>query len=131
MDTVTGEVVEPHNKGRGYEVGENQFLIVQDEELETARQEARTRPFSAAPAPLPPTADIKDEPRKREAAPKLVETVQREEEPAASVEAPRRIENNRTIDLDRFVRGDQIDLRYFPPLITLRPAMMLERRHLR
>jgi DNA end-binding protein Ku len=51
VDTVTGEVVEPHNKGRGYEVGENQFLIVQNKELEAARQDARTRPFSAAPAP--------------------------------------------------------------------------------
>jgi DNA end-binding protein Ku len=113
VDTVTGQVVEPHNKGRGYEVGENQFLIVQDEELAAARQEARSRPFSASPAQPTPAEASKDEPRKREAAPKLVETVQREEEPAASVEAPRRIENNRTIDLDRFVRGDQIDLRYF------------------
>jgi DNA end-binding protein Ku len=47
VDSVTGEVVEAHDKGRGYEVGENQFLVVQDEELETARQEARSRPFSA------------------------------------------------------------------------------------
>jgi DNA end-binding protein Ku len=112
VDTVTGEVVESRNKGRGYEVGENQFLIVQDEELAAARQEARSRPFSAAPAQPTPAEASKDE-RKREAGPKLVETVQREEDPAASVEAPRRIENNRTIDLDRFVRGDQIDLRYF------------------
>src|SRR2546423_14140932 len=49
VDSVTGQVVKSHNKGRGYEVGENQFLIVQDEELEAARQEARTRSFSAAP----------------------------------------------------------------------------------
>jgi DNA end-binding protein Ku len=62
VDTVTGEVVEPHNKGRGYEVGENQFLLVQDEELAAARQEARTRPFSAAPSPAAPPADTKDEP---------------------------------------------------------------------
>ena len=109
VDSITGAVVEPHNKGRGYEVGENQFLIVQDEELEAARQEARSRPFSAAPAPPTPAADTKDEPRKREAAPKLVETREREEEPVA----PRRIENNRTIDLDRFVRGEQIDPRYY------------------
>ncbi len=113
VDTVTGEVVELPKKGRGYEVGENQFLIVQDEELAAARQEARTRPFSAAPSPAAPPADTNDEPRKREAAPKLVATVQREEEPVAPVEAPRRIENNRTIDLDRFVQGDQIDPRYY------------------
>src|SRR5436190_15427852 len=48
VDTVTGEVVASHNKGRGYEVGENDFLIVPDEELAAAQQEARERPFSAA-----------------------------------------------------------------------------------
>ena len=124
VDSITGAVVEPHNKGRGYEVGENQFLIVQDEELEAARQEARTRPVSAAPAPPTPAADIKDEPRKREAAPKLVETTKREEQPAAPVGPPRRIENNRTIDLDRFVRGKQIDPRYY-----LTPYYIAPREH--
>src|SRR6476659_10146712 len=54
VDTVTGEVVASHNKGRGYEVGENDFLIVPDEELAAAQQEARERPYSAAPAtPVP------------------------------------------------------------------------------
>jgi DNA end-binding protein Ku len=110
--------VEPHNKGRGYEVGENQFMMVQDEELAAARQEARTRPFSAAPPLRVPVADSKDEPRKREAAPNLAEITKREEEPAPPVVAPRPIENNRTIDLDRFVRGEQIDPRYYPqPLL--------------
>jgi hypothetical protein len=33
----------PHS----YEVGENQFLLVQDEELQAARQEARTWPQEA------------------------------------------------------------------------------------
>jgi len=58
VDSVTGEVVEPQNKGRGYEVGEKQFLMVQDEELEAAQQEARTRAFisrSASRAPLAPS----------------------------------------------------------------------------
>jgi DNA end-binding protein Ku len=41
VDTFTGQVVESHDKGRGYEVGENQFLLVQDEELEAARQEGQ------------------------------------------------------------------------------------------
>ena len=68
VDSVTGEVVQSHNKGRGYEVGENQFLIVQDQELEAARQEARSRPFSAAPAVAAVPADSNAEPRKREAA---------------------------------------------------------------
>src|SRR5215472_16807799 len=50
VDAVTGEVVQSHGKGRGYQVGENQFVVVKDEELEAARQEARSRPYSAAPA---------------------------------------------------------------------------------
>jgi DNA end-binding protein Ku len=112
VDSVTGEVVESHNKGRGYEVGENQFLVVQDEELEAARQEARTRPFSAAPAPPPAAPDSRGEPRKREAPLKLVECRQ-EEEALVPLAAPPRIENTRTIDLDRFVRAEQIDPRYY------------------
>src|SRR5437763_12208483 len=54
VDAVTGEVVRSENKGRGYEVGENDFLIVPDEELAAAREEARVRPFSAAPMPFNP-----------------------------------------------------------------------------
>src|SRR3954467_10839881 len=50
VDAVTGEVVESQKKGRGYEVGENEFLIVRDEELKEAQQEARERPFSAMAA---------------------------------------------------------------------------------
>src|SRR5436190_5118565 len=55
VDSVTGEVVEAHDKGRGYEVGQDQFLVVQDEELTRAREEARDRPFTAPPfAQAPP-----------------------------------------------------------------------------
>src|SRR4051794_30111527 len=46
VDTVTGDVVDTHNKGRGYEVGENQFLMVREEELEAAQSAARTAPYS-------------------------------------------------------------------------------------
>ena len=34
MDSVTGEPVGSENKGRGYEIGKDQFLMVEDEELE-------------------------------------------------------------------------------------------------
>jgi len=53
VDAVTGESVAPEDKGRGYEVRGNEFLLVKDEELETAQQVARTLPFSAAPATSP------------------------------------------------------------------------------
>jgi Ku protein len=48
VDSVTGDVVEADDKGRGYEVGEKQFVLVEDEELEEARVEARAKPFGAA-----------------------------------------------------------------------------------
>ena len=38
VDSVTGEPEQSHDKGRGYEVGENQFLLIQDEELEAAHE---------------------------------------------------------------------------------------------
>ena len=48
VDAVSGEPVQSHNKGRGYEVGENQFLQVHDDELEAAEQEGRRRPYSTS-----------------------------------------------------------------------------------
>src|SRR5215216_1791478 len=114
IDSVTGEVVESHNKGRGYEVGENQFLMVQEEELEAAQQEARARPFSVAPPRADPAPQAEEQPPKQGAALRLVETRKREEAPpiAPPSAPPVRIENNWTIELDRFVPREQIDARY-------------------
>src|SRR5215213_8158597 len=36
VDSITGEAVESSDKGRGYEVADNRFLLVEDEELEAA-----------------------------------------------------------------------------------------------
>ena len=115
VDSVTGEVVQSHNKGRGYEVGENQFLIVQDEELQAAQQEARTRPFSAAPAlPIAAADEVEHQPPRRGPAPKFAETRKLENiAPSPVAPPPVRIENPRTIELDRFVLRDQIDPRYY------------------
>src|SRR5687768_2944552 len=49
VDAMTGEAVASHDKGRGYEVGENQFLLVADDELSTAKEQAKTRPFIVSP----------------------------------------------------------------------------------
>src|SRR5438552_2459387 len=112
VDAVTGEPVQPENKGRGYEIGENQYLVVQDEELETARQVARTLPFSAAPATSPAALDG-GPPTKRAEAPPPAAAVGRE--PAAPARqppapppmvqpplpAPVRVENTRTIEIER------------------------------
>src|SRR5262249_23764388 len=40
VDSVTGEIVEGNDKGRGYEVGRNQYILVEDEELESLRRES-------------------------------------------------------------------------------------------
>src|SRR3954470_1596923 len=57
VDSVTGEVVEGHNKARGYEVAENQFLVVEEQELEEAREAARERPYSMVPSPRAEATD--------------------------------------------------------------------------
>jgi DNA end-binding protein Ku len=134
VDSVTGEVVEPHNKGRGYEVGENQFLMVQNEELEAAHHEARTRPFSAAPSSpaRTPEPEPHDPAARRGAALKLAETRKQEDVPPIvppSAPPPRPIvENTRTIELDRFVPREQIDPRYYntPYYIAPRDQIGLE-----
>jgi non-homologous end joining protein Ku len=64
VDVVTGEPVQAH------EVGENQFLLVRDDELEAAEQEGRRRPYSSV----------------------SVETLQHSAQPgAANLEPPKRL----------------------------------------
>jgi DNA end-binding protein Ku len=110
VDSVTGEVVESQDKSRGYEVGQDQFLIVPEEELEQARQEARERPYSASPAAnVPPSTEPEVTARPTKTSKR--EEPHKEEEPLP--EPPPRLENNRTIELDRFFPRDQLDPRYF------------------
>jgi non-homologous end joining protein Ku len=137
VDAVTGQVVASHNKGRGYEVGENHFLLVETEELEAAQQEARERPFSAAPAlvpslqpnreaqPSPPP--LREPPPKSRAPLRGTESEREEAPPIVPPPAPPRpiIENTRTIELDRFVEPKQIDAAYYntPYFIVPRDAV--------
>ena len=58
VDSVTGEAVDSSDKARGYEVGENEFLLVEDRDLDRAR--------SARP---PPGAVELAEPPRRESPP--------------------------------------------------------------
>ena len=106
VDSVTGEVVEVEDKGRGYEVGENQFLVVEEEEFEKAREAARTQPFSEAPA-----AQDEAPPIARRGAPK-VEAKRSTPEPDILAPPRPRIEKTRTIEIERFVPRGQIDARY-------------------
>src|SRR4051794_14147008 len=50
VDDVTGAVVQSQDKARGYEIGERQYLVVEDVELDEAREEARTRPYDMGQA---------------------------------------------------------------------------------
>src|SRR6187401_196552 len=53
VDAITGEAISSEDKGRGYEIGENQFLMVEDQEIAHARL-ARA-PISAASASIIPS----------------------------------------------------------------------------
>jgi non-homologous end joining protein Ku len=102
VDSVTGEVVETHEKSRGYEVSDNQFVVVEEQELERARAEARTKPYAAAPSERVVEAARKHAPLERED--KRVEEF---------IPQPRpRLENPRTIEIERFIPKVQIDARY-------------------
>ena len=93
VDSITGETIDTLDKARGYEVGENQFLLVEDRELEQARSERSppgalqlAEPPRSAPGPSPvraaePDEDDDEEEQGREEGAFL---------PKASIEFPRR-----------------------------------------
>jgi non-homologous end joining protein Ku len=118
VDSVTGDVVQSHDRGRGYEVGQDQFLMVEEEELETAQQEAKMRPYSAVPPSVAnQPVQEKDEPEpepepRRSAAFRREEPRRAETPPVEPAPPPVIIENNRTIEIERFVPRAQIDPRY-------------------
>jgi DNA end-binding protein Ku len=133
VDVVTGEPVQAHNKGRGYEVGENQFLLMRDDELAAAEEEGRSRPYSSVPAKsvvqhdeqpanvqtsrqLFTTAPTKSVPRRRDEPLATPAEPQRPDPTPASAgptfPPPTPIENNRTIEIDRFIPRAQVDARY-------------------
>ncbi len=117
VNSITGETVNPLDKARGYEVGENQFLLVEDRELEQARSERPppgafqlAEPPRSAPAPSrvraagPDEDDGEEEQRREEDAEK--------DEPQEPHLVPHP-KNTRTIEIERFVRTGQVDVRYF------------------
>jgi DNA end-binding protein Ku len=112
VDSITGEAVDSANKARGYEVGENDFLLVEDREIEQARSER----------PPPGAVEISVPPR-RESPPIIPagpeqgkEDITPEDdddhfpEEAAPIPRP---QTTRTIEIERFLPTGQIDARYF------------------
>jgi DNA end-binding protein Ku len=102
VDSVTGEAVDSSNKVRGYEVGEHQFLLVEDRDIERARSE---RPLPGAisepplrESPLTPPPGRDDE------------EVGDDDDEIEEEIAPRpRPENTHTIAIERFLPAGQID----------------------
>jgi DNA end-binding protein Ku len=117
VDSVTGEIVKPENKGRGYEISQDQFLMVQEEDLAQAREEARERPFSAEPITNRPSDTPPEQPPPRLKISRREEPRERRGEETLLVpspaEPPPRLENNRTIELDRFFPRARLDPRYY------------------
>ena len=113
VDSVTGETVISPNKARGYEVGDSEFLLVEDRDLERARSERPPPgavPLVETPSPdSPPTVpgglheldeeQVADDPSDED---------DEEQEIAAA-----RPQNTRTIEIERFLPAGQIDGRYF------------------
>jgi DNA end-binding protein Ku len=108
VDSVTGEAVDSANKARGYELGENEFLLVEDRDIERARSE-RLPPgaveLAEPPRGSPPTVPAGHEQDKEEH-----DNGDEDEEAAEIVPRP---ENTRTIEIERFLQAGQIDARYF------------------
>jgi DNA end-binding protein Ku len=111
VDSFTGEAVDSSNKARAYEIGENEFMLVEDRDLERARSER----------PPPGAVEINEGPR-RESPPTVAAGVYEQEVQDSADEdddeeegmSPRaRPEDTHTIEIERFLPAGQIAARYF------------------
>ncbi|MCK1727122.1 MULTISPECIES: Ku protein [unclassified Bradyrhizobium] len=114
VDSITGEAVDAAEMARGYEVGENEFLLVEDRDLEHARSE-RPAPVGAVElaAPRresPPIAPAGVQNHTREGSAGDYDDEAGELEEAAPIPRP---QNTRTIEIEHFVPAGQIDAGYF------------------
>jgi DNA end-binding protein Ku len=112
VDSVTGESVDSSNKARGYEIGENEFLLVEDRDIELARA-ARQEPGAVelaeptlpASPPMVPAGE-----HEQDADENAAGSYADDDEGIAQVPRP---QNTRTIEIERFIPAAQIDARYF------------------
>jgi DNA end-binding protein Ku len=108
VDSVTGEAVDSSNKARGYEVGKDAYLIVEDRDLERARNES-----------LPPGPVELGDPPSRASPPTVPaglheqDSEENEHEHDEVEEFVPRPEITRTIEIQHFLQAGQIDARYF------------------
>ena len=120
VDFVTGEEIASSDKARGYETAKDEFLLVEDRDIELARrghpppgaielaapssasgQERLTAPAGSheAEEEIPGRSDDEDE--------------EKEEEDMEELAPVPRPQNTRTIEVERFVPLGQVDARYF------------------
>jgi DNA end-binding protein Ku len=120
VDSVTGEAIDASDKARGYEIGENEFLFVEDRDLAQARSE-RPPPGSI---PLAESSQRESPPTVPARAPEMPEDDRAPEddeheeedsqEPEEAPSAPMlRPHNTRAIEIERFLPAGQIDVLYF------------------
>ena len=112
VDSVTGEAVDSSNKARGYEVGENQFLLVEDRDLERARSERQPPGVVELAEPPPVRKPANGARRTAEQAAEETADIDDDDEEEEITAVPRR-QNTRTIEIERFLPAGQIDARYF------------------
>ena len=121
VDSVSGEVVDSYDKGRGYEVDDNRFVMVEDEELYAARA---AQPIASTGAGEPPAARLSSPSPAKAAARQPLEE-EEEDEPgdlAGPVPVSQRPANTRTIEIEHFVPRVQLDPAFFekPYFVTPR-----------
>jgi DNA end-binding protein Ku len=120
VDSVTGDVVDSHDKGRGYEVADKRFVMVEDEELYAARAAQPVAPPRIADrsAARPSSAPI----AKPDARHPVEEEGDEPEEFAPPLPVRERPENNHTIEIEHFVPRVQLDPAFFekPYFVTPR-----------
>jgi ribosomal protein L12E/L44/L45/RPP1/RPP2 len=116
VDSITVETVETHDKARGYEVGENRFLLVEDRDLNQARSERPppgTVPLAESPRPAPASSAVRAaDSGEAEEEQNLEEGAEEEEQEENAAPLVPRPLNTRTIEMERFVPAGQVDLRY-------------------
>jgi non-homologous end joining protein Ku len=120
VDTVTGETIEASDKARGFEVAENQFVVVENEDLEQAREKSRVQ----ASGDVTPASQVREDASKRDAS-QLTLQKWPEGAPAATHKPRAHIPNPRTIEIEHFIRRTEIDARYLqtPYYITPRASV--------
>ena len=107
-NSVTGGVVDPHDKGRGYEVADKRFLMVEDEELYAARAAQSIAPTGSAEPSATRLSSAR--PGKADARHPVDEDEGEElEELARPLPVAQRPENTHTIEIEHFVPRVQLD----------------------